>query len=95
MLLPGRYKGTRKRKQSPVIVKIECPGCGWHSRQSVFEKAEAEYAQHLLDSHYGILHCAFCPAMLPDFATLAAHVKEAQHTLKKKCLNGSRMHTEI
>lgn len=40
-----------------------------------------QYVLHLTNVHYGVLECAFCNAsisrglrMLPDFATLAAHV---------------------
>lgn len=78
--LPGRYKGTRKRQPPPVIVQIECPGCGWKGNPNKLWPAEAEYVLHLNDVHYSVLECAFCSESvsrgircLPDFATLAAH----------------------
>lgn len=79
--LPGRYKGTRKRTAPPVIVQIECPGCGWKGTPGKLEPAEMEYVAHLSNIHYGLLECAFCDCgisrglrFLPDFATLARHV---------------------
>lgn len=54
-----------------------------------------QYSRHLLDVHYGILHCAFCDAMYPDFGTLGAHVKEDHAEKKTLCLNGLKMHTEM
>lgn len=79
--LPGRYKGTRKRTAPPVIVQIECPGCGWKGTPGKLEPAENEYVAHLTNVHYGLLECAFCAngvsrglRCLPDFAGLAAHV---------------------
>lgn len=78
--LPGRYKGTRKRQEPPVIVQIECPGCGWKGEANRLEPAEMEYLLHLTDHHYSVLECAFCDQSvsrgircLPDFGTLAAH----------------------
>src|SRR5919108_5338235 len=80
--LKGRYKGTRKRKEPPKIIWIECPGCNWRGHPAEVEEAEQEYAIHLERVHYGILECAFCDVsvgrgfrLLPDFQTLAAHVK--------------------
>jgi hypothetical protein len=95
MKLPGRYKGGRKRAEQKF--SIQCPGgCRWQSKPARFEDAEKEYAQHLLDVHYGILHCAFCPAMLPDWKTLSEHVRDEGHALKKTPLrNGLETHTEI
>jgi len=74
MKLKGSYKGTRKRRQPPAIMKIECPGCGWKSKAGTFEQCEKEYLGHLMRGHYCILHCVFCNAGFPDFATLAHHV---------------------
>jgi hypothetical protein len=80
--LPGRYKGTRKRKPRPEIIWIECPGCGWRGHPGKLFNAEAEYVLHLEKIHYGILECAFCDTsicrglrLLPDFETLASHVR--------------------
>src|SRR5690349_13727263 len=82
-LLPGRYKGTRKRHEAPALIIIECPGCGWRSQGAKPEYAEVEYVLHLNNVHHGTLECAFCdPSVagrglrfLPDFGTLAQHVK--------------------
>jgi hypothetical protein len=52
-LLPGRYKGTRRRGERPVIVKKECPGCGWKSDTLPVILAEQQYARHLQRIHYG------------------------------------------
>lgn len=82
MKLPGRYKGTRKRHAPPQIIIIECPGCGWRSQPGKSEEADIEYVLHLSNVHHGTLECAFCPKnvrgglrYLPDFQTLAAHVR--------------------
>lgn len=81
-LLPGRYKGTRKKHPAPVLITIECPGCGWKSRQAKPEFAEKSYVAHLDVVHYGPLECAFCDDTIPrsvrfcpDFNTLAQHVQ--------------------
>jgi hypothetical protein len=80
--LPGSYKGTRKHKAPPVLVIIECPACGWKSKGAKLEFAEQEYLLHMANVHHGFLECAFCDVQtshglrtLPDFATLAHHVK--------------------
>lgn len=82
MKLKGAYKGTRKRKAPPQIILIECPGCGWKGKPNEITEAEAEYVIHLDNYHIGPLECAFCGdtitrgiRLLPDFATLAVHVK--------------------
>jgi hypothetical protein len=73
--LPGRYKGTRRRTPPPTLIIIECPGCGWKSFPDPPELAEKSYLTHLTYIHYGYLQCYFCPSYLPDFATLAYHVR--------------------
>jgi len=83
--LKGSYKNRHKRSRpafAPVI-QIECPGCGWKGQPDKTEPAEVEYVLHLVNVHHGPMDCFFCdPArvsrglrLLPDFATLAAHVK--------------------
>lgn len=92
--LPGRYKGNRKRAEPPVLVQIECPGCGWKGTVNKLEPAEMEYVLHLNDCHHGLLECAFCDAeiisrgirCLPDFGTLARHV----HTYHRDILERIR-----
>jgi hypothetical protein len=74
MKLKGSYKGKRKRKTPPAIMKLQCPGCNWKSRAGKFEQCEKEYLGHLMRVHYCILHCVFCNAGFPDFASLALHV---------------------
>lgn len=65
-----------KRKARTLLV-ITCPGgCGWKSKPTPdFEVAENEYTSHLVNDHYGALYCVFCPAALPDFATLYSHIE--------------------
>lgn len=86
--LPGRYKGTRRRQAPRVYIQIECPGCGWQGEVNEIPLAEMEYLVHLKNVHYGIMECAFCTneisrglRCLPDFATLAAHVKSFHGSL--------------
>lgn len=80
-LLPGAYRGTRKRKQPPEIIWIHCPGCSWRGHPAKIEKAEKEYVKHLERVHYGFLDCAFCDGvglgyrLLPNFETLVRHVQ--------------------
>jgi hypothetical protein len=46
--LPGRYKGTRRRREPPITA--ECP-CGWRSRPMNPRKAEKRFAAHLAIRH--------------------------------------------
>jgi hypothetical protein len=46
--LPGRYKGTRRRREPPIVA--ECP-CGWRSRPFSPQKAERRYAAHVIVTH--------------------------------------------
>jgi len=90
--LPGKYKGERKKKTPPILVQIECPGCGWKGDvlQNLWS-AEAQYLDHLLRTHYSILECAFCSEdvsrglrCLPNFASLAAHVRSRHGDIVQK-----------
>jgi hypothetical protein len=49
-LLPGRYKGKRKRGQQPVVAP--CPaGCTWRSRPGNAESVERQILGHLRKCH--------------------------------------------
>jgi hypothetical protein len=74
--IPGRYKGTRKRKVSPAIVRVECPGCGWHSDPLKLNLAEQQYHRHLLRFHYSALHCPYCQNEYPNFDAISLHIRE-------------------
>jgi hypothetical protein len=47
-LLPGRYKGKRKRAERKI--RPECP-CGWQGRMTSPKKAEVAYQRHLAEKH--------------------------------------------
>jgi hypothetical protein len=47
MKLPGRYKGTRRRREPPIVA--EC-GCGWR-RPCNARKAEFLFAGHVSRAH--------------------------------------------
>jgi hypothetical protein len=42
--LPGRYKGTRRRREPPIVAECEC---GWKSRPLSPKKAEKRFAAHV------------------------------------------------
>lgn len=48
MLLPGRYKGNRRRREPPIVA--EC-GCGWKSRPLNPKQAEQSYVSHVITDH--------------------------------------------
>ena len=48
MKLPGRYKGSRGRREGPIAA--ECP-CGWRSKPSNPKKAEKRFAVHVASMH--------------------------------------------
>ena len=49
--LPGTYKGTRRRREPPIVA--EC-ACGWRSKPSNPKRAEKRFAAHVARVQLGI-----------------------------------------
>ncbi len=52
-LLPGRYKGTRKRRPAPVLVVPECFACGEKFQPVSPKRAEVILTGHVARAHQG------------------------------------------